>query len=124
MDAGITRLAAHLGFVDQAHRWWANWNFGLTPTPPPPNFLGVRAQGPGSVRGWSPEHWPGYGAGVAEDFTGAFDRIKSYGSLVTLYKVYVDLCWLLLKTPKVEEEMTKQVGNIQPLAINPDLRWA
>ncbi len=35
------------------------------------------------------------------------------------YKVAMDL-----KTPKVEEEMTNQVGNIHPLAINPDLHQA
>ncbi len=35
------------------------------------------------------------------------------------YKVAADLYSELFKTPKVEE-MTKQLGNIRPLGINPD----
>ncbi len=38
------------------------------------------------------------------------------------YKVPADLHPPLFETPKVEEEMTKQVGNIHPLVINPELR--
>lgn len=37
------------------------------------------------------------------------------------YMVPAELYLVLLKTLKVEEEMTEQVGNIHPLAINPDL---
>ena len=37
------------------------------------------------------------------------------------YKVPAELYTALFKSPKVEEEMVKQVGNIRPLAINPDL---
>ncbi len=37
------------------------------------------------------------------------------------YKVPAELYTALFKSPKVEEEMVKQVRNIQPLAINPDL---
>ncbi len=37
------------------------------------------------------------------------------------YKVPVELYMSLFKTPKVEEEIVKQVGNIHPLPINPDL---
>ncbi len=40
------------------------------------------------------------------------------------YMVPAELYLVLLKTLKVEEEMTEQVGNIHPLAINPDLYWA
>ncbi len=40
------------------------------------------------------------------------------------YKVLVKLYTSLFKSPKVEEEMVKQVGNIWPLAINPDFRRA
>ncbi len=40
------------------------------------------------------------------------------------YKVPAELYTSLFKSPKVEEEMVKQVGNIRPLAINPDLRTA
>ncbi len=40
------------------------------------------------------------------------------------YKVPAELYTALFKTPKVEEEMVKQVGNIRPLAINPDFRRA
>ncbi len=40
------------------------------------------------------------------------------------YKVLVELYSSLFRTPKVEEEIVKQVGNICPLAINPDLRRA
>ena len=38
------------------------------------------------------------------------------------YKVPAELYTALFKSPKVEEEMVKQVGNIRPLAINPDFR--
>ena len=37
------------------------------------------------------------------------------------YKVPADLFLPLFKTPKVFEEMVKQVSNIHPLATNPDL---
>ncbi len=37
------------------------------------------------------------------------------------HKVPAELYTSLFKTPKVEEGMVKQVGNIRPLAINPDL---
>ncbi len=40
------------------------------------------------------------------------------------YKVLAEVYTSLCKTPKVEEEMVKQVGNIHSLAINPDLRRA
>ena len=41
------------------------------------------------------------------------------------YKVpAAERCTSLFKTPTVEEEIVKQVGNIHPLAINPDLRRA
>ena len=40
------------------------------------------------------------------------------------YKVPAELYTSLFKTPKVEKEMVKQVGNIHHLAINPDLRRA
>ncbi len=40
------------------------------------------------------------------------------------YKVLAELYTSLFKTLKVEEEMVKQVRNIRPLAINPDLRRA
>ncbi len=40
------------------------------------------------------------------------------------YKVLAELYTLLFKSAKVKEEMVKQVGNIHPLAINPDLRRA
>ncbi len=40
------------------------------------------------------------------------------------YKVSVKLYATLFKTPKVEQEMVKQVGNIYPLAINSYLRRA
>ncbi len=43
---------------------------------------------------------------------------------VSAYKIPAELYTLLFKTPKVEEEMVKQVGNIRPLAITPDLRKA
>ncbi len=37
------------------------------------------------------------------------------------YKLSAELYSALFKTPKVEEEMTKWVGNIHSLAFNPDL---
>ncbi len=37
------------------------------------------------------------------------------------YKVLAELYTVLFKSPKVEEEMVKQVGNIRPLAIYSDL---
>ena len=37
------------------------------------------------------------------------------------YKVPVELDMVLFKTPKVEEELVKQVRNIHPLVSNPDL---
>ncbi len=40
------------------------------------------------------------------------------------YKVPAELYTSLFKSPIVEEEMVKQVGNIHALAINPDLRRA
>ncbi len=40
---------------------------------------------------------------------------------VSAYKVLAELYTSLFKSPKVEEEMVKQVANIHPLAINPDL---
>ncbi len=40
------------------------------------------------------------------------------------YKVPAELYTSLFKSPKVEEEMVKQVGNIRPLSINPDFRRA
>ncbi len=39
-------------------------------------------------------------------------------------KVPADLYMALFKTPKVEEEMVKQVGNIRTLAISPDFHRA
>ncbi len=40
------------------------------------------------------------------------------------YKVLEDLNSTLFKTPKVEEEMVQQVGNIRPLSMNPELHRA
>ncbi len=37
------------------------------------------------------------------------------------YKVLSDLYSALFRPPKVEEELTKSVGNTQPLVINPEL---
>ncbi len=60
---------------------------------------------------------------MVADLTKAFQEPSTTSKVTdpgSTYKVLAELYTALLKTPKVEEEMVKQVGNIRPLAINPD----
>ncbi len=59
-----------------------------------------------------------------QELTNAFQEPSAASKVMvplSLYRVPMDLYSALFKTPKVEEDMTKQVVNIHPLAINPDL---
>ncbi len=62
---------------------------------------------------------------MVAELTKAFQEPSTTAKVMdgaSAYKVPAELS--LFKSPKVEEEMVKQVGNIRPLGINPDFRRA
>ena len=61
---------------------------------------------------------------MVAQLTKVFQESSKVTDAASAYKVPAELYTSLFKTPKVEEEMVKQVGNIRPLAINPDLHRA